>query len=261
MSTSRRVMANVPRLTRRPWEDVARDLEEYLKKIREAWGEGIPPGFLGTLPEDIEAGSLGEAGGALEGWSSAGHEHPVVTGEPSALSNVVGEGTSGAIPRLDHLHKRDVRVKEDGVDAGTRNALDFRNADMEWEITDDSGNDEMDIIGKLSPTSRTFVAGGTKPGATGASEAIVWEAPYAATVLAVRGIRVNGGTGATVNARRNFVDEHLAGDLSLPTLGVVADGGAVQNTAYVTGDIMEARIKSVTGSPADITLLIRVRRD
>jgi hypothetical protein len=254
-------MANVPRLTRRPWEDVARDLEEYLKKLREAWSEGIPPGFLAPLPETVEAGSLGEAGGALEGWSSAGHEHPVVSGEPAALSNVVGEGTSSAIPRLDHLHKRDVRVKEDGVDAGTRNALDFVNADLEWDITDDPGNDDLDITGKLSPDSRTFVAGGTKPGATGASDAIVWEAPYAATILAVRGIRVNGGTGATINARRNLTDEHLAGDLSLPTPGVVADGGAVQNTAYVAGDIMEARIKSASGSPSDITVLIRVRRD
>jgi hypothetical protein len=196
----------------------------------------------------------------LEGWASAGHEHPVITGPPATLANTTTEGTGTAIPRLDHQHKRDVRVKEDGADVSTRNSLDFRNADLEWEISDDPGNDEVDIIGKLSSDSRTFVAGGTRPGATGASDAIVWEAPYAATIIAVRGIRI-GGTGATVNAQRNFTSEHLASDLSLPSSGVVYDGGAVQNTAYVAGDILEARIKSASGSPADITILIRLRRD
>jgi len=254
-------MADVPRLTRRPWEDVARDLEEYLKKLKEAWGGGIPPGFSAVTPQTVEPGDSGSPGAALSGWVAADHEHPVVTGAPSGLANTTSEGLSTGVPRLDHYHKRDVRVKEDGADVATRNALDFRNADLEWELTDDPGNDELDIIGKLSSTSRTFLAGGTRLNATGASDVIVWEAPYAATVIAVRGIRINGGTGATVNARRNFTSEHLASDLSLPTQGTVYDGGAVQNAAYSAGDILEARIKSVSGGNCDISVLIRLRRD
>ncbi|NIN66091.1 MAG: hypothetical protein GTO63_15630 [Anaerolineae bacterium] len=261
MAKSRRVMGDVPRLTRRPWESAARGLEEFLKKLAKAWQDGIPPGGSTSTPTTIEAGDTGTSGAILDGWAPITHEHPVVTGAPSPLANTDTEGTSTAIPRLDHQHKRDVRVKEDGADVSTRNALDFRNADMEWTITDDPGNDEVDIIGKLSATSRTFVAGGTRVSATGASDAVVWEAPYDATVIAVRGLRVNGGTGATVNARRNFTSEHLASDLSLPTTGTVYDGGTPQNTAYVAGDILEARIKSVSGGSCDITVLIRLRRD
>jgi hypothetical protein len=254
-------MADVPRLTRRPWESVARGLEEFLKKIAEGWRDGIPPGASTSTPTTIEAGDSGAAGSQLDGWTPITHEHPVVTGEPSLLANTLTEGTSTAIPRLDHQHKRDVRVKEDDADVGTRNALNFKNQDVEWALTDDAGGDEVEIEAKLSATSRTFVAGGTRLSATGASDAVVWEAPYPCTVIAVRGLRVNGGTGATVNARRNFTSEHLASDLSLPTTGTVYDGGTPQNTAYVAGDILEARIKSVSGGSCDITVLIRLRRD
>jgi len=261
MATGRRRLTGKIQLTRRAWEDVAPELERILNRWWEASENGVPAGFKDQLPRRSTVGSSGSSGSMLSGWAAADHLHPNPTGPPAGLSNAAAEGSSTSTPRLDHQHKRDLRVKEDSADVAVRNALDFVNADLEWEITDDPGNDDINIVGKLSDVSRTFVAGGTRPSASGASDAIVWEAPYDATVIAVRGIRLNGGSGATVNARRNFVDEHLASDLSLPTLGTVYDGGAVQNTAYVAGDILEARIKSVSGGIADITVLIRLRRD
>lgn len=38
-------MGEVPRLARRSWEDSAWDLERFLAKLKEAWADGIPPGF------------------------------------------------------------------------------------------------------------------------------------------------------------------------------------------------------------------------
>lgn len=83
----------------------------------------------------------------------------------------------------------------------------------------------------------------------GDDDVTIWRAPFACTVTNVRGYR-KGGSAATINARRNGTSEHLSSDLSLGTPDVWADGGAVQNTAYVAGDSLEFRRKSATGKPA-----------
>lgn len=88
---------------------------------------------------------------------------------------------------------------------------------------------------------------------------IVWRAPFAATVTNVRGYRV-GGSGATVNARRNNTDNHLASDLSLTSADTWLDGGTVQNTAYVAGDEMEIMVVSVAGSPTQVAVQIDLTR-
>ena len=90
---------------------------------------------------------------------------------------------------------------------------------------------------------------------TGADDFFAWGLPYACTVVAVKGFRV-GGTGATINAMKNGSLEHLAADLSLPTPSVLTDGGAVQNTAYAEGDILEVRIKSIAGSPSEVSIQV-----
>lgn len=66
----------------------------------------------------------------------------VETGVPSGMANANAEGSSDKAPRLDHQHKRDVRVKRSGVDVGTRNAIDLGDGLV---ATDDATNDVVHI--------------------------------------------------------------------------------------------------------------------
>lgn len=88
---------------------------------------------------------------------------------------------------------------------------------------------------------------------------IVWQARFPCTVTQVRGYRV-GGTGATINARRNGSSNHLSSALSLTSADTWMDGGAVQNTAYVADDKLEIMVVSVTGSPTQISIQVNFTR-
>jgi hypothetical protein len=88
---------------------------------------------------------------------------------------------------------------------------------------------------------------------------IAWRAPFACTVTAVKGYRV-AGTGATVNARRNGADNHLASALSLTSADTWQDGGSVQNTAYAAGDRMEIMVVSVAGTPTQVSIQVDFTR-
>lgn len=155
----RRLLSLIPQLTRRAWEDVAPELERFLTRLWDAQGNGLPAGAGTTTASIILAGSIGDAGNPTTGWSPADHDHPVVTGAPSGLANTTQEGTSTAIPRLDHKHKRDVRVKKAGADLATRNAVDLQDTpSITWaDSADDAGNDEVDIKARLLPW-QNFVA-------------------------------------------------------------------------------------------------------
>jgi hypothetical protein len=74
-------------------------------------------------------------------------------------------------------------------------------------------------------------------------------------VTAVKGYRV-GGTGATINARKNGTSTHLASNLSLASADIWTDGGSVQNASYAAGDKMEIMIVSVSGSPTQIAIQV-----
>lgn len=79
-------------------------------------------------------------------------------GVPSGLANANTEGVSTVIPRLDHQHKRDVRVKVDGVDVATRNALDFRSSpDFAMSVVDDPANDVVAVsLSNRAPDAGLF---------------------------------------------------------------------------------------------------------
>ena len=96
-------------------------------------------------------------------------------------------------------------------------------------------------------------------GLTAAVNLIVWYAPFACTVLNVRGYRV-GGTGATVNARKNGASDHLASAKSLTSADTWMDGGAVQNTAYAAGDKLEIMLVTVAGSPTQVDIQVDLER-
>lgn len=142
MASGRRHLTGEIQLTRRAWEDVAPQLEDWLKRLWDSTENGIPSGFNNTVPQTITVGSVGDPGLETAGWAAADHDHPVVTGVPSGLANANDEGTSEAVPRLDHKHKRDVRVQEDAGDTGTRNALNFTHG---IDTVDDAINDRVDV--------------------------------------------------------------------------------------------------------------------
>jgi hypothetical protein len=122
-------------------------------------------------------------------------------------------------------------------------------ADLPSTITRDSENTHTIIDSR----------GGTVLTPSGAINVIVWRAPYACTLTNVRGYRV-GGTGATINARRNNTDNGLASALSLTNADQWMDGGAVQNTAYAAGDELEIMVVSVAGSPTQVAIQVDFTR-
>lgn len=105
----------------------------------------------------------------------------------------------------------------------------------------------------------TFARGGTILTPSGAEDVIIWRAPFACEAYAVRGYRI-GGSGATVNARRNGTDAHLAGDLSLTSTATWIGTETVQNAAYAVGDKLEIRLMSVAGSPSQVAIQVDFRR-
>jgi len=110
------------------------------------------------------------------------------------------------------------------------------------------------------PYSSVFSVGGVFLDPAGARDVMVWRAPFACTVLNVRGHR-KGGTGATVNARRNQGGtNHLSSALSLGTADVWADGGAVQDATYAAGDDIEIRLVSITGVVTEVSIQVDFNR-
>ena len=107
-----------------------------------------------------------------------------------------------------------------------------------------------------------FQRGGTlvnTDGITAAIAVIVWYAPFACTVKNVRGYRV-GGTGATINARKNVSSNHLSSNLSLTSADTWMDGGSVTNASYAAGDKLEIAIATVAGNPTQVAVQVDFTR-
>jgi hypothetical protein len=96
-------------------------------------------------------------------------------------------------------------------------------------------------------------------GLTSAATVIAWRAPYRCEVIAVRGYR-SGGSGATINSRRNGTDAHLASNLSISSANTWIDGGAVQNVTYEIGDKLEVQLVTVVGSPQQVAVQVDLRK-
>lgn len=109
--------------------------------------------------------------------------------------------------------------------------------------------------------SGVFARGGTFVNATtlSAGNAIVWRAPFSCTVTGLYGYRV-GGTGATVNAGKGTTasptNPILSSDLSLSSAETWTSGGAVQNTAFASGDPLIIELVTVTGSVTEAAIQV-----
>jgi len=104
-----------------------------------------------------------------------------------------------------------------------------------------------------------FSVAGVVLNPSAAINVIAWRAPFICTVTAVKGYRV-GGTGATINARKNGASNHLASDLSLTSADTWMDGGSVQNTDYAAGDKLEIMLVSISGTPTQIAIQVEFTR-
>lgn len=152
MASGRRFLTKEIQLTRRAWEDVAPELEAWLKRLWDSESNGIPAGFNNIFPTQVTPGSTGHPGNETQGWAAADHDHSVITGPPAGLDNSNVEGSSSGIPRLDHQHRRDLRVKLEGADIATRNALNFEDSpSIDVQISDDPGNDDVVVRLVVNP--------------------------------------------------------------------------------------------------------------
>ena len=117
MATGRRFLGTVPKLTRRPWEDVSQQLEEFLRRLWDSEADGIPSGFNEVVPSTVDAGvgtGIGDPGTEGQGWAAADHDHVATTGTPVALTpaSVNDEGIATSLARSDHTHDTSALVDE-----------------------------------------------------------------------------------------------------------------------------------------------------
>lgn len=147
----------------------------------------------------------------------------------------------------------------------------FLQFDTNDYLTYDRSNNEFGFY--INSTKVLGVKSGTLPllvenhggtivdpnGITATINIITWIAPYACTVTAVKGYRV-GGSGASINARKNGSDNHLSSALSLTSADTWTDGGSVQNTSYSAGDKLEIMLTSVSGSPTQVAVSVYFAR-
>ena len=178
---------------------------------------------------------------------------------------------AGAQHNADTITNLNLKLSDGDVlstKAGEIAALTAKAAPVDADIvviedSADSNNKKKLTLLNLRTYSTQIICRGAEiynpSGIVQADNIICWRAPYACTVTNVRGYRV-GGTGATVNARKNGASNHLASALSLTSADTWQDGGAVQNTSYAAGDKMEIMLVSVSGSPTQIMIQIDLTR-
>lgn len=97
---------------------------------------------------------------------------------------------------------------------------------------------------------------------TVAAQKVVWRAPYACKVSAVRGYRV-AGTGAVVKAIKNATDLTSA-NLSLTSADTWMTGTLSSTAATLklaAGDTLKLEIVSVAGAPTDVVVQVDVTRN
>lgn len=115
----------------------------FLKKLVNSL-QGIPGGFKDTAPKPVIMGVAGDADAGTKeaSWMAADVQPVMLTGVPAGLGNANAEGSSTRGARLDHVHKRDARVKQAGSDIGIRNAVNFSS---DFTVTDNPGSDSVDV--------------------------------------------------------------------------------------------------------------------
>lgn len=87
------------------------------------------------------------------------------------------------------------------------------------------------------------------------SNVVVWRATTTCTVTKISGYRV-GGSGATINGRKNGTQALLTSDVALSTEHNWLSSTSVQNQSFVAGDTLELMITGIGASPTQIAIQI-----
>jgi hypothetical protein len=88
---------------------------------------------------------------------------------------------------------------------------------------------------------------------------MVWRAPFACTVTAVKG-HAKGGTNAVINAQKNQASTFLSSNLTVSSMNTWTDGGAVQNASLVAGDSIEVMLASTSGAITEVSVQVELTR-
>jgi hypothetical protein len=108
-----------------------------------------------------------------------------------------------------------------------------------------------------SSSSEIITKGGVFLAPSGASDIVVWRAPYACTVSKIQVFTV-GGTSATINAMKGASDL-LASDL-VGSAGTWNSSTTIQNASFAVDDALTVQIISLSGSPTAVTIQVECTR-
>jgi hypothetical protein len=90
--------------------------------------------------------------------------------------------------------------------------------------------------------------------APAAQTIVIWRAPFACTITAVKGYQ-DVGTGSVITAYDGSTDL-LKTDIKIASAGTWQDGGALAKTSVSAGDSIAIKIVSVAGSPNYISIQV-----
>jgi len=96
------------------------------------------------------------------------------------------------------------------------------------------------------PKQQVFSKGGAIPSPV-PQTIVIWRAPFACTVTAVKGYQ-DSGSGSVVTAYDGSADL-LTNDIRISSAATWQDGGSLAKTAVSAGDSIAIKIVSVSGSP------------
>lgn len=121
---TRRVSLRVPKLQGRSWEDVSRELQDFLSSLQDSNDEGLPAGVTTSTPEEIAHNSTASLGTDSEGWIPADHVHAVSTsGTAQAIGISSSKGSANGIAAVDHTHASGLTTQGDILYANSTPAV------------------------------------------------------------------------------------------------------------------------------------------
>lgn len=220
---------------------------------------GNPPIQISGLHTRRDGRNGGAGGGGYAGLAVVAAETPVLVSNLTCYPGTDDDGTQANSPEYGMTVTGAaslVQVDDAYLHAATQGLHSTSTGTLVIgaNVTEATGPTTAPV--RTTPTS-TATKGLVIPVPTGAVTYVIWRAPKACTVTAVRGYRA-GGTGATINATKNGADL-LAVDLSLSTADTWLSGPGVQNQAFAAGDSLAVAVRSVAGAPAAVTIQVDVQ--
>jgi len=85
---------------------------------------------------------------------------------------------------------------------------------------------------------------------------VIWQAPFACTVTAVKGYQ-DAGTGSVITAYDGFTDL-LSTDITISSAATWQNGGSLAMTGVLPGDSIAIKVVSVSGSPNYLVIQVEM---